>query len=74
MQVDALRAMQRPPRIPAHCRSKLLAVDYFKVDHQEIDGNGEYDLEALFIRNNSAIQPTGAKRVLLDTIESLFPA
>jgi circadian clock protein KaiC len=49
-----------------------LAIDYVKVDRQEIDENGEYDLEGIFIRLNYAIQRIGAKRVHLDTIESLF--
>ncbi len=33
---------------------------------------GEYDLEGLFIRLGHAIDSIGAKRVVLDTIESLF--
>ena len=53
-------------------REKKLVVDYVKVNRQEIDENGEYDLEGLFIRLNYAIQSIGAKRVHLDTIESLF--
>jgi circadian clock protein KaiC len=53
-------------------RQKKLAVDFVKVDRQEIDENGEYDLEGIFIRLNHAIMQVGAKRVMLDTIESLF--
>ena len=53
-------------------RDKKIAIDYVKVDRQEIDENGEYDLEGLFIRLNYAIQQIGAKRVMLDTVESLF--
>ncbi|HZR71196.1 MAG TPA: circadian clock protein KaiC [Burkholderiales bacterium] len=53
-------------------RRKLLAIDYVKVERSEIQETGEYDLEALFVRLNYAIDSTGAKRVLLDTIESLF--
>ena len=33
---------------------------------------GEYDLEGLFIRLGAAIDAIGAKRVVLDTIETLF--
>jgi circadian clock protein KaiC len=51
---------------------KKIIVDYVKVDRQEIDENGEYDLEGLFIRLNYAIRTIGAKRVMLDTVESLF--
>ena len=53
-------------------RKKELLIDYVKVDRQEIDENGEYDLEGLFIRLKFAIEQIKAKRVVLDTIESLF--
>jgi len=53
-------------------RRKLLVIDYVKVDRSEIQETGEYDLEGLFVRLNLAIDAIGAKRVLLDTIESLF--
>jgi circadian clock protein KaiC len=53
-------------------RKKKLLIDYVKVDRQEIDENGEYDLEGLFIRLKFAIDQIKAKRVMLDTIESLF--
>jgi circadian clock protein KaiC len=53
-------------------RDKKLVIDYVKVERQEIEENGEYDLEGIFIRLNYAIQQIGAKRVHLDTIESLF--
>jgi circadian clock protein KaiC len=51
---------------------KKLAVDFIHVERSEISETGEYDLEALFIRINYAIQSVGAKRVALDTIEALF--
>ncbi len=43
-----------------------------QVDRNEIEETGEYDLEALFIRLNHAIDSVKAKRVVLDTIETLF--
>ena len=49
-----------------------LAVDYVRVERAEIEETGEYDLEGLFVRLGYAIQSVGAKRVVLDTIESLF--
>jgi circadian clock protein KaiC len=52
-------------------RRKLL-VDYIHVAREEILETGEYDLEGLFIRLNAAIDEIGARRVALDTIESLF--
>jgi circadian clock protein KaiC len=53
-------------------RSKKLAIDYVYIDKQEIAETGEYDLEALFVRLNAAIEAVGAKRVMLDTPEALF--
>lgn len=52
-------------------RGKLL-LDYVHVDKSEIEETGEYDLEGLFIRLGYAIDSIGAKRVVLDTIETLF--
>jgi circadian clock protein KaiC len=51
---------------------KKLLVDYVRVERSEIEETGEYDLEGLFVRLNYAIDSIGAKRVVLDTIESLF--
>ena len=49
-----------------------LAFDYVHVDRREIEETGEYDLEGLFVRLALAIDSVGAKRVVLDTIETLF--
>ena len=43
-----------------------------RIERSEIEETGEYDLEGLFIRLGCAIDSIGAKRVVLDTIESLF--
>lgn len=51
---------------------KKMLLDYVHVERSEIEETGEYDLEGLFIRLNHAIDSIGAKRVVLDTIESLF--
>jgi circadian clock protein KaiC len=51
---------------------KKLKIDYVFVERSEIEETGEYDLEGLFIRLGYAIDSIGAKRVVLDTIESLF--
>lgn len=53
-------------------RRKQLFLDYVYIERSEIEETGEYDLEGLFIRLESAINSIGAKRVVLDTIESLF--
>lgn len=51
---------------------KMLRIDHVRVERSEIEETGEYDLEGLFIRLDYAIKSIGAKRVVLDTIESLF--
>lgn len=51
---------------------KLIILDHVYIERSEIEETGEYDLEGLFIRLNHAIDSIGAKRVVLDTIESLF--
>src|SRR5688572_26256775 len=53
-------------------RRKKLVIDHVQVDRNEIQETGEYDLEALIIRLNHAIDSVGAKRVVLDTMETLF--
>jgi circadian clock protein KaiC len=51
---------------------KKIALDHVHLERSEIEETGEYDLEGLFIRLGHAISSVGAKRVVLDTIESLF--
>ncbi len=51
---------------------KLIRLDYVRIDRQEIEETGEYDLDGLFVRLGYAIDSIGAKRVVLDTIENLF--
>jgi len=54
------------------CERNLLVIDHVEVSRSDIIETGEFDLEALFIRLGYAIDSVGAKRVVLDTIESLF--
>jgi circadian clock protein KaiC len=58
--------------LPELIEAKKLVVDYVRVERSEIEETGEYDLEGLFVRLEYAIRTVGAKRVVLDTIESLF--
>jgi len=58
--------------LPALIRRRKLAVDYVQIERSEIEETGEYDLEGLFVRLGSQIDEIGAKRVALDTMESLF--
>ena len=51
---------------------KQLVLDYVHVLPSEIQETGEYDLDGLFIRLDHAIDSIGARRVVLDTIETLF--
>ena len=51
---------------------KKLAIDHVEIERTKIDEAGEYDLEGLFIRLGFAIDSVGAKRVVIDTIETLF--
>jgi circadian clock protein KaiC len=58
--------------LDALIEQKKLTIDYVRVERSEIEETGEYDLEALFIRLGHAIDSIKAKRVVLDTIETLF--
>ena len=51
---------------------KKMVLDFVYIERSEIEETGEFDLEGLFIRLGQAIDTIGAKRVVLDTIESLF--
>jgi circadian clock protein KaiC len=51
---------------------KKLAIDYVQIERSMVEEAGEYDLEALFVRLGQAVDSVGAKRVLIDSIESLF--
>lgn len=53
-------------------KKKKLFIDYVHIERSEIHETGEYDLEGLFVRLNYAIDSIRAKRVVLDTVESLF--
>jgi circadian clock protein KaiC len=52
--------------------SKKLIIDMVSIERSEIEETGEYDLEGLFVRLNSAIESIKAKRVVLDTVEVLY--
>ncbi len=49
-----------------------LIVDHIHIEPSEIEETGDYDLEGLFIRLGYLIDSIGAKRVVLDTLETLF--
>lgn len=53
-------------------KNNLIQLDQVTVNRAEMNESGEYDLEALFIRIGFAIDSIGAKRIVLDTLETLF--
>lgn len=53
---------------------KMLHIEHIAIDPSEIAEVGDYDLEGLFLRLELAVAEIGAKRIVLDTIESLFSA
>jgi circadian clock protein KaiC len=58
--------------IEALAKQKKLFLDFISVEPHEIQESGDYDLEGLFIRLQSAVDAVGAKRVMFDTLEALF--
>jgi circadian clock protein KaiC len=52
--------------------ARKMMVDHVRIERSEIEEAGEYDLEGLFVRLAYAVDQIGAKRVVLDTIETLF--
>jgi circadian clock protein KaiC len=51
-----------------------LVMDCIKVAPGDLEETGAWDLSGLFVRLGAAIDEVGAKRVVLDTIETLFGA
>jgi circadian clock protein KaiC len=51
---------------------KQIRLEHVILERGDIQEEGEFDLEALFIRLEHAIDSIGAKRVVLDSIESVF--
>ncbi len=49
-----------------------LVLDYIQIEPDKIIETGEYDLEGLFVRINHAIESVKAKRIALDTLETVF--
>jgi circadian clock protein KaiC len=58
--------------VAALVAQKKLAIDHIVLERSQVEETGEYDLEGLFIRLAHAVDSIGAKRVLLDSIETLF--
>jgi circadian clock protein KaiC len=52
----------------------LLVIDHIAAVEPGVEDTGEWDLEGLFLRLGAAIDAVGAKRIAIDTIETLFGA
>src|SRR5476651_1250013 len=51
---------------------RKILVEFVLLERRDLQDKGEFNLEGLFIRLEHAIDAIGAKRVVLDSIESLF--
>jgi circadian clock protein KaiC len=61
--------------LESHVKHKKIWLEHIHIERGEIEqSGGEYDLKGLFLRIHQAIESIGAKRVVLDTIESLLSA
>ena len=52
----------------------MLVIDHINVAGGELEEAGDWDLDGLFLRLGAAIDEVGAKRIVIDTIETLFGA
>ncbi len=55
-----------------HLTNNKLYIEHIHIIPEEIHDTGKYDLEGLFIRIEHAINKVKAKRVVLDSIDTLF--
>ncbi len=53
-------------------QQKKIRLDHVVLERKDIRDDGEFDLEGIFVRLEHAIEDIGAKRVVIDSIESLF--
>lgn len=60
--------------LPAAEAAGLLVLDHINVVRSDAEETGEWDLDGLFLRLGASIDRVGAKRIVIDTIETLFGA
>lgn len=58
--------------LPGLQQRGLIAMDHVFLDRHAIEEAGDYDLEGLFVRIAHAVKKVNARRVVLDSIDSLF--
>jgi circadian clock protein KaiC len=51
-----------------------LVLDHVDVERSDVEETGDWDLDGLFVRLGASIDKVGAKRIVIDTIETLFGA
>ena len=51
---------------------KKILLEYVLLERRDVQSAGEFNLEGLFVRLELAIDSIGAKRVVLDSVDSLF--
>ncbi|NDQ55968.1 MAG: KaiC family protein [Acidipila sp.] len=66
---DVASLNQNLPRLVSQ---KKILLEHIVLERRDILEKGDFNLEGLFIRLEHAIDSIGAKRVVLDSIESLF--
>jgi circadian clock protein KaiC len=54
------------------CEHKKLFLDHVFIERSEIEETGKFNLDGLFIRIEAAMNAVCAKRIAIDSIESLF--
>lgn len=60
--------------LPALCEQKKLFIDCIHIEKSEVVELGDYTLDGMFIRIETALKSVNAKRIAIDTLESLFAA
>ena len=58
--------------LDAHVADNKMYLEYVQINRNEILETGEYGIEGLFVRLGQAIDKVKAKRVVLDSLDTLF--
>lgn len=58
--------------LDALVRAGRLAIDHLPLDEMQFEAVGDFNLEGLFVRLGHAVTRIGARRVAIDTLETLF--
>lgn len=58
--------------LASHIHNGHLLIDHVDVSHHQLIETGDFSLDPLFLRLEHAINKTRARRVVIDTIESIF--